>query len=154
MDEHFRELPCKRAQSARFGPSSTRKRNVPPEKQGEFGVGGVGIWTAICADTKLRVSWLLGSRNTQVVTDVYARHGRPAGEPDGGHDGQAPALPGSGRGRLRFRDRLRRAPEALRERATGRTVRYRPTKCIGTHAAAIACASRSTVMFAFMATSR
>jgi IS1 family transposase len=40
-----------------------KQRNVPVERQGEFGVGDVWTWTAIDADSKLIVSWLLGDRD-------------------------------------------------------------------------------------------
>ena len=40
-----------------------KQKNVPQEHRGEFGYGDVWTWTALCADTKLVPSWLVGSRD-------------------------------------------------------------------------------------------
>jgi IS1 family transposase len=39
-----------------------KQRNVPDQHRGTFGYGDVWTWTAICADTKLVPSWLVGER--------------------------------------------------------------------------------------------
>lgn len=36
---------------------------MPKEKEGEFGYGDVWTWTAICADTKIVPTWMVGSRD-------------------------------------------------------------------------------------------
>jgi IS1 family transposase len=41
-----------------------KQKNVPEEHRGAFGYGDVWTWTAICADTKLVPSWLVGERTT------------------------------------------------------------------------------------------
>jgi IS1 family transposase len=41
----------------------SKQKNVPAEKAGQFGVGDVWTWTAIDADSKLIVSWLVGTRD-------------------------------------------------------------------------------------------
>jgi len=40
-----------------------KQKNVPAEKAGQFGIGDVWTWTAIDADSKLIVSWLVGTRD-------------------------------------------------------------------------------------------
>ena len=40
-----------------------KQKNVPAEKAGTFGIGDVWTWTAIDADSKLIVSWLVGTRD-------------------------------------------------------------------------------------------
>jgi hypothetical protein len=40
----------------------SKQRNVPEDLQGQFGVGDVWTWTALCADSKLIVSWYVGGR--------------------------------------------------------------------------------------------
>jgi len=40
-----------------------KDKNVPEEKRGQFGVGSVWTWTAMDADTKLMISWLVGTRD-------------------------------------------------------------------------------------------
>ena len=41
----------------------SKQKNVPEEKQGVFGYGDVYTWTAICADTKLVPSFLVGKHD-------------------------------------------------------------------------------------------
>src|SRR3982074_293642 len=54
-----------------------KAKNVPEEKQGTFGFGDVWTWTAIDADTKLIISYLVGPRQPQsafaLMGDVAAR---------------------------------------------------------------------------------
>jgi IS1 family transposase len=40
-----------------------KAKNVPEEKRGTFGYGDVWTWTALDSDSKLIVSWLVGSRD-------------------------------------------------------------------------------------------
>lgn len=42
-----------------------KAKNVPEELKGMFGVGDVWTWTALCADTKLMVSWYVGGRQVE-----------------------------------------------------------------------------------------
>lgn len=60
----LRGLPCKRIQCDEIWPFCyAKQKNVPAEKQGEFGYGDVWTWTALCADTKLVPSWMVGLRD-------------------------------------------------------------------------------------------
>lgn len=45
----------------------SKQVNVPEEKKEDVGVGDVWTWTAIDADTKLIISWLVGDRGTQTA---------------------------------------------------------------------------------------
>jgi IS1 family transposase len=51
-----------------------KQKNVPAERKGEFGVGvgDVWTWTAIDADTKLAVTWLLGDRSGDTAKEFMA----------------------------------------------------------------------------------
>jgi IS1 family transposase len=40
-----------------------KEKNVPEELKGQFGIGDVWTWTAICADTKLVPCWMVGDRS-------------------------------------------------------------------------------------------
>lgn len=44
-----------------------KQKNVPLKKQGQFGYGDVWTWTAMCADTKLIISWKIGSRGASTA---------------------------------------------------------------------------------------
>jgi IS1 family transposase len=64
QNEVLRDLPCKRLQIDEIWSFCYSKdRNIPESKRGQWGYGDVWTFTAICADTKLAVSWLLGPRN-------------------------------------------------------------------------------------------
>jgi IS1 family transposase len=57
-------LPCKRIQCDEIWSFCYAKaKNVPADKQGQFGYGDVWTWTALCADTKLVPSWQIGTRD-------------------------------------------------------------------------------------------
>jgi IS1 family transposase len=66
QDTALRNLPCKRIQCDEIWAFCYAKdKNVPTEKQGQFGFGSVWTWTAIDADTKIVCSWMVGSRDTE-----------------------------------------------------------------------------------------
>ena len=59
-----RDLPCKRVRADEIGTfDSAKQKNVSTEREGEWGYGDVWTWTALCADTKLVPSWMLGPRS-------------------------------------------------------------------------------------------
>ncbi|MGQ0614428.1 MAG: IS1 family transposase [Planctomycetaceae bacterium] len=49
-----------------------KEKNVPAEKRGTFGYGDVWTWTAIDADTKLAISWMVGKRDSGTAQDFIA----------------------------------------------------------------------------------
>src|SRR5580698_11216777 len=54
----LRNLPCRKIQCDEIWSFCyAKQKNVPKEKQGQFGFGDVWTWTAFCADTKLICSW-------------------------------------------------------------------------------------------------
>ncbi len=60
----FRNLPCQRIQCDEIWSFCYAKaKNVPTDKEGQFGYGDVWTWTALCADTKLVPSWMVGGRD-------------------------------------------------------------------------------------------
>jgi IS1 family transposase len=64
QDKTLRNLSCKRVQCDEIWSFCYAKdKNVPREKRGQFGFGDVWTWTALCADTKLIVSWQVGGRD-------------------------------------------------------------------------------------------
>src|SRR5262249_35357666 len=59
--ERFKGLTCKRIQADEvWAYCYAKQKNVPEAKQGIFGFGDVWLWVAICADTKLVPTWLVG----------------------------------------------------------------------------------------------
>ena len=66
QDEHLMDLACKRIQCDEIWAFCCAKdRNLPDSLQRKAGFGSVWTWTALCPDTKLMVSYLVGSRNAQ-----------------------------------------------------------------------------------------
>lgn len=63
QDQTLRDLPCKTIEADEIWSFCYAKaRNVPDEYKGTFGYGDVWTWVALCADTRLAVSWLVGER--------------------------------------------------------------------------------------------
>src|SRR6202795_2492678 len=68
QDKALRKLPCKRVQMDEIWSFVYAKNdNVKDAKRAPAIAGDVWTWTAICADTKLIVSWLLGARDTDAA---------------------------------------------------------------------------------------
>jgi IS1 family transposase len=64
QDEKLRNIRSKRVQCDEIWSFCYAKaKNVPAEKQGEFGYGDIWTWTALDADSKLMISWLVGRRD-------------------------------------------------------------------------------------------
>jgi IS1 family transposase len=67
-DEHVRNVTVQRVQCDEIWSFCyAKQRNVPLEKIGEFGYGDIWTWTAIDADTKLVVSYLVGDRTRRTA---------------------------------------------------------------------------------------
>ncbi len=68
QDKALRNLPCKRVQMDEIWSFVYAKNdNVAKAKSAPATAGDVWTWTAICADTKVIVSWLLGGRDTSTA---------------------------------------------------------------------------------------
>src|SRR6266481_1344439 len=68
QQETLRNLPCKRVQCDEIWSfCHAKQKNVPADKQGQFGYGDVWTWTALCADTKLMCSWKIGTRGASTA---------------------------------------------------------------------------------------
>jgi IS1 family transposase len=69
QDKVFHDLTCKRIECDEIWSFCyAKQKNVPEEKQDQFGYGDVWTFTAICAETKLVPSWHLGRRDTENAT--------------------------------------------------------------------------------------
>ena len=69
QDKAFKNLPCKHIQCDEIWSFCyAKEKNVPEDKKGQFGYGDVWTFTAICADTKLVPSWLIGNRDQANAT--------------------------------------------------------------------------------------
>lgn len=67
-DAYIRDVRCRRVQvDEAWAFCYAKQKNVPPEKQGQFGYGDVWTWAAICADSKLIVSYVVGTRGPETA---------------------------------------------------------------------------------------
>jgi IS1 family transposase len=78
QDRVLRDLPCTTIQCDEIWSYCYAKaKNVPEEHQGTFGYGDVWTWTALCADTKLVPTWMVGERTIEdgraFLTDLERR---------------------------------------------------------------------------------
>lgn len=66
QDKMLRNLPCKRIQCDEIWSFCySKEKNVTPENKGILGHGDVYTWTAICSDTKLVPSFMVGKRDEE-----------------------------------------------------------------------------------------
>jgi IS1 family transposase len=77
-DREVRDVPSRRIQCDEvWAFCHCKQKNVKPEMKGVFGIGDVWTWTAIDADTKLMVSWAVGTRDggyaAEFMNDVASR---------------------------------------------------------------------------------
>src|SRR5947209_20628588 len=61
QDEVLKNLPCTRVQCDEIWSFvGSKDKNLSDDKKGKFGFGSVWTWTAICADSKLICTWMVG----------------------------------------------------------------------------------------------
>lgn len=73
----LRDLPCQRVQCDEIWAFVGKKtKALTPEERGEFGKGDVYTFTAICEDTKLAPTWLVGRRDYETAQRFLLDLGR------------------------------------------------------------------------------
>jgi len=82
QDATLRGLPCKTIECDEIWAFCyAKQKNVPEQYRGTPGYGDVWTWTALCADTKLVPSWLVGERTiddgTAFMHDLRSRLAEP-----------------------------------------------------------------------------
>lgn len=134
QDEKLRNLPCKRVQADEVWSFCYAKdKNLPEELKGKFGFGSVWTWTALCADTKLMISWLVGERSVpyanKFMLDVASRLAHRVQLTVDGHKPYLRAVEGAFGNDIDFAvlEKIYAAPP--QENAA---TRYSPAQCCGT----------------------
>lgn len=70
QDRVMRNLPCKRLQVDEIWSFvGCKEKHKPTAEKGTLGRGDVWTWTAICAETKLIPTWLVGLRDAEYATE-------------------------------------------------------------------------------------
>jgi IS1 family transposase len=66
QDKALRDLPCKRVECDEIWSFCyAKEKNVPQDLKGQLGYGDIYTWTALCADTKLIASFMVGKRDAE-----------------------------------------------------------------------------------------
>ncbi len=133
QDKALRYLPCRRLQVDEIWSFVYAKaKNVPASKRsGETGVGDVWTFTAICDETKLVPSWLVGSRDGgtafEFMQDLAGRLKNRVQLTTDGHSMYLEAVEGTFGAGVDYAQLIKvygTEPEGEK--------RYSPAKCLGT----------------------
>jgi len=132
QDEHLVNLPCKRIQCDEIWAFCySKQKNIPMEKQGEFGYGDVWTWTAIDADSKLIASYFVGLRDAgcayHFMKDLAGRLKNRVQLTTDGHKPYLSAVEGAFGSEIDYAQLVKvyGAPPA-------NDTRYSPAQCLGT----------------------
>lgn len=130
QDNVLRNLNCQRIECDEIWNFAYAKdKNVPDEMRGMPGVGSMWTWTAICADSKLIVSWRLGARdaaNAQMfVSDLANRLSNRVQLTTDGNRLYVNAVDNAFQGDVDYAMLIKQYGETDEERT------YSPGKCIG-----------------------
>jgi IS1 family transposase len=133
----LRNLPCKRVQCDEIWSFVyAKQKNVPADKQGQFGYGDVWTWTALCADTKLICTWKIGTRGAStayaLMHDLASRLANRIQLTTDGHRAYADAVDSAFGSEIDYA-MLVKLYGNDRESDT----RYSPAECIGCQRAAL-----------------
>lgn len=146
QDEKLRNLPCKRVQADEIWSFCFAKdKNLPEEMKGKFGFGSVWTWTAICADSKLMISWLVGERTVpyavKFIDDLASRLAHRVQLTTDRHKAYLEAVEGAFGADVDYAilEKIYAAPPQ-----EGVTTRYSPAQCCGTRTHRIAGNPNST----------
>src|SRR5262245_51944185 len=136
-NEHIRNLKYQRVQCDEIWSFVyAKQKNVPEEKRG-FGVGDVWTWTALDADSKLLISYLVGLRDAgyafEFMKDVASRLTRRVQLTTDGHKAYLDAVEGVFGVDVDYAMLVKIYGS---EQLTGET-RYSPPKCLGARPTAI-----------------
>jgi len=137
QDRTLRNLACKRIQCDEIWSfCHAKQKNVPQDKQGTFGYGDVWTWTAIDAETKLVLSFMIGNRDSETaryfIDNLAGRVANRIQLTTDGHSAYLEAVEGSFGSEIDY---------AMLHKLYGASDegqrRYSPATCIGTRTAVI-----------------
>jgi IS1 family transposase len=132
QDRLMVNLPCKRIQADEIWSFVyAKQKNVPQEMRGQFGIGDVWTWTALCADTKLVPCFHVGTRDADAawlfMRDLASRLTSRVQLTTDGHRAYLNAVDGAFGTMIDYAMLVKQygtAPEAEK--------RYSPPVCLGT----------------------
>jgi IS1 family transposase len=131
-DEKVRDVKARRVQVDEIWSfTAAKQKNVPSMKKPVEGAGDTWTWTAIEADTKLLITWLVGGRDGEYamgfMDDLRSRLANRVQLTSDGHKAYLEAVEGAFGGDIDYA-MLIKLYGATSESAKGR---YSPAECIG-----------------------
>jgi IS1 family transposase len=131
QDRVLRNLTCRLIQCDEIWCfCGMKQRNVPEERRGEYGIGDVWTWTALCAETKLVPSWLVGLRDARYaeafMCDLAARLTNRVQLTSDGHRAYLSAVEAAFGGEIDYAMLVK-----MYGRPQGEESRYSPPECVG-----------------------
>jgi IS1 family transposase len=132
QDRTLHNLSCKSIQCDEIWSFCySKQKNVPEDKKGRFGYGDVWTWTALDADTKLIVSWLVADRGAtaamEFIGDLAERLSNKVQLTTDGHKVYLNAVESAFGGDIDYAMLVKIYGEE-----PGGEKRYSPAECIGT----------------------
>ena len=132
QDMVLRNLSCRRIQVDEIWAFYyTKQKNVESAKNPVEGAGDIWTWTAICADTKLVPSWLVGSRDADAANmfmqDLASRVAHRIQLTSAGHRPYLEAVEGAFGAEIDYSMLIKLYGQPPPDAA-----RYSPPECIGT----------------------
>lgn len=130
QDRVLRNLTCKRIQCDEIWQFCyAKEKNVPADKNGQFGYGDVWTWVAIDADTKLAPSFMVGKRDGHTarifIDDLASRLTHRVRLTTDGHRSYLEAIEGAFGSEIDYAMLHKTYASAQEE------TRYSPAECIG-----------------------
>jgi IS1 family transposase len=131
-DEHVRDLTSKRIQVDEIWTFTyAKQKNVPMARRAPTGSGDTWTWTALDADSKLMVSWLIGGRDSgyalAFMDDLRSRLANRVQLTSDGHKAYLEAVEGAFGSDIDYAQLIKvygASPESLKGK-------YSPAECIG-----------------------
>jgi IS1 family transposase len=133
QDRTLRNLMCKRIQCDEIWSFCyAKQKNVPADKQEQFGYGDIWTWVAIDADTKLVPSFLVGDRDTcnatLFINDLASRLAHRVQLTTDGHRPYLEAIEGAFGADIDYAMLIKLYSAS----PTSNETRYSPSECCGT----------------------
>lgn len=108
-----------------------KEKNIAPEHQGILGYGDIWTWTAIDADSKLIISWLVGARDSETardfINDLPGRLSSRVQLTTDGHKAYLNAVDNAFGGDIDYAMLIKLYGESCEGQR-----RYSPSECVGT----------------------
>ncbi len=134
QDKALRGLKCQRIQCDEIWSFCySKQKNVPERFKKKAGFGDIWTWTALCPDTKLVPTWMVGTRHPRTakafIRDLAGRLTHRVQLTTDGHKAYLEAVEGSFGGQIDYAMLIKLYGPDAGQKAEAR---YSPAECLGT----------------------